>query len=126
MKKDSGKKAVLEQLIKTPIVEVACSKAGIGKTSFYQWKNDDVEFAKAVNEAMKVGIDFISDIAESQLINLIKKGDFKAVAYWLKYNRNERYGEKLKISGTIEVREELTEEEFELIERATEHINGIN
>ena len=126
MKKDSGKKAVLEQLIKTPIVEVACSKAGICKTSFYQWKNDDVEFAKAVNEAMKVGIDFISDIAESQLINLIKKGDFKAVAYWLKYNRNERYGEKLKISGTIEVREELTEEEFELIERATEHINGIN
>jgi hypothetical protein len=126
MKKDTGKKAVLEQLIKTPIVEVACSKAGIGKTSFYQWKNDDPEFAKAVNEAMKVGIDFISDVAESQLITLIKKGNFSAVAYWLKHNRNERYGEKLKINGTVEVREELTEEEFNLIERATRHINGID
>jgi len=126
MKRDTGKKAVLEQLLKTPIVEVACSKAGIGKTSFYEWKNTDPEFAKAVNEAMKVGIDFISDIAESQLINLIKKGDFKAVAYWLRHNRNERYGEKLKISGTVGVREELTEEEFELIELAVKHINGIN
>lgn len=126
MKKEQGKKAVLEQLLKTPIVEVACSKAGIGKTSFYDWKNSDPEFAKAVNEAMKVGIDFISDIAESQLVNLIKKGNFSAVAYWLKHNRNERYGEKLKISGTVEVREELTEEEYELIERATKHINGIN
>lgn len=126
MKKDTGKKAVLEQLIKTPIVEVACSKAGIGKTSFYQWKNDDPEFAKAVNEAMKVGIDFISDVAESQLISLIKKGNFSAVAYWLKHNRNERYGEKIQLSGSVAIREELTEEEFELIERAIEHINGIN
>lgn len=126
MKRDIGKKAVLEQLLKTPIVEVACSKAGIGKTSFYEWKNADAEFAKAVNEAMKIGIDFISDIAESQLVNLIKKGNFSAVAYWLKHNRNERYGEKLKISGTVEVREELTEEEFELIDLAVKHINGIN
>mgnify|MGYP001596939324 CR=1 FL=1 len=126
MKRETGKKAVLEQLIKTPIVEVACSKAGIGKTSFYEWKNADLEFAKAVNEAMKVGIDFISDIAESQLINLIKKGDFRSVAYWLKHNRNERYGEKIQLSGSVELREELTDEEFELIERATKHINGID
>lgn len=126
MKKESGKKAVLEQLLKTPIVEVACSKAGIGKTSFYEWKNSDPEFAKAVNEAMKVGIDFISDIAESQLIALIKKGNFNAVAHWLKHNRSERYGEKLQLGGTVGIREELTEEEYELIKTATEHINGIN
>jgi hypothetical protein len=126
MKRDTGKKAVLEQLIKTPVVEVACSKAGIGKTSFYEWKNSDPDFAKAVNEAMKVGIDFISDIAESQLIALIKKGSFNAVAYWLRHNRCERYGEKLQLGGTIGVREELTEEEYELIKTATQHINGIN
>lgn len=126
MKREKGKKAVLEQLIKTPIVEVACSKAGIGKTSFYEWKNTDPEFAKAVEEAMATGIEFISDIAESQLISLIKKGDFKAVAYWLKHNRNERYGDKVQLSGTVGIREELTEEEFRLIEKATRHINGID
>lgn len=125
MKKDKGKSAVLEQLLKTPIVEVACSKAGIGKTSFYEWKKVDPEFAAAVEEAMKQGVNFISDIAESQLISLIKRGNFSAVAYWLKHNRNERYGEKLQIGGSIGIREELTEEEFELIERAAKHINGL-
>ena len=117
MKKDTGKKAVLEQLIKTPIVEVACSKAGIGKTSFYQWKNDDVEFAKAVNEAMKVGIDFISDIAESQLINLIKNGKFVAVAYWLKHNRAQ-YRDRMEIGGEVRLTRESTPEEKELIAEA--------
>jgi hypothetical protein len=126
MKRDLGKKAVLKELLKTPVIEVACSKAGIGKTSFYEWKNSDPEFTKAVDEAMKTGINFISDIAESQLINFIKDGNFKAVAFWLKHNRSERYGEKVQLSGFVGIREELTDEEYELIERAMRHINGIN
>jgi hypothetical protein len=123
MKRDTGKAAVLEQLLKTPIVEVACSKAGIGKTSFYEWKKSDPEFASAVEEAMKEGYEFVSDIAESQLISLIKKGNFSAVAYWLKHHR-ESYTTKVEMNGTLTVREELTEEESEILRQAFEHVIG--
>lgn len=123
MKRDNGKSAVLEQLLKTPIIEVACSKAGVGKTSFYQWKKDDPEFAAAVEEAMKQGYEFISDIAESQLIGLIKRGNFSAVAYWLKHHRAS-YASKVELTGSLTVREELTEEESAILRQAFEHVIG--
>jgi len=126
MKKHKGKSAVLEQLLKTPVIEVACSKSGIGRTTLYRWKQEDPEFAKAVEEATREGYEFISDVAESQLVNLIKKGNFSAVAYWLKHNRTERYGEKIQLSGEVSIREELTDEELNLIRQALTNIIGTN
>jgi len=123
MKRDEGKKAFLEHLIKTPIVQVACTKANIGRTTVYRWRKEDEEFASAMDAALQEGYEFVSDIAESQLIALIKKGNFNAVAYWLKHHRN-RYGTKVELTGSIGVREELTEEELALVRKAIAHVIG--
>jgi hypothetical protein len=125
MRRDEGKKAFLEHLIKTPIIQVACTKANIGRTTVYRWRKEDTEFAFAMDATLQEGYEFVSDIAESQLISLIKKGNFNAVAYWLKHNRN-RYGTKVELSGSIDVREELTEEELAIVRQAISHVIGLS
>ncbi len=123
MSEKPSKAAVLEQLLKTPIVQVACAKAEVGRTTFYRWMRKDPKFAEAADEALRGGREFISDVAESQLISLIKKGNFSAVAYWLKHHR-ATYASKVELTGTLTVREELTEEESETLRQAFEHVIG--
>ena len=43
-KTEKIKELVLDQLRKSPIVEAACQKAGITRTTFYRWKKDDPDF----------------------------------------------------------------------------------
>jgi hypothetical protein len=114
MKQEQGKKMILEQLKKVPVLEIACSKANVSKTTFYRWKTDDPEFAKQAEEALSGGKDLISDLAETQLIGAIKKGQLSALIFWLKSHRDE-YRPRLEIDGKIKhIREEMTDEEFEL------------
>lgn len=86
----ANKKRVLEHLAESPIIEAACRKAGIGRSTFYDWRNKDGEFNKACKEAIKKGTERISDLAESQLIKLIQDGDRQSIMFWLN-NRNENY-----------------------------------
>ena len=72
MKSAKSKKLLIEELKKKPIIEGACAKAGVGRTAFYEWKKKDPKFAKAVELALEFGKDFVSDIAEMQLLNAIK------------------------------------------------------
>src|SRR5579864_6532164 len=107
MKSDKDKKTIIEQLHKLPIIEIACSKAGVSRMTFYRWKKQDSEFAKEVDEAMSLGKSLISDVAESQLIAAIKKGDMRGIIFWLKHNREE-YKTKVELSGTLlQIREDL-------------------
>jgi len=69
-------KVVLEQLRKIPIVQIACERANIGRTTFYRWRKDDPKFKRAAEEAMQDGVDMINDLSESQLIALIKEKNF--------------------------------------------------
>ena len=120
MKPDKDKKAILEQLHKLPIIEIACSKTGVSRMTFYRWKKQDTEFAKEVDEAMAMGKSLISDVAESQLIAAIKKGDMRGIIFWLKHNREE-YKAKVELSGTLlQIREELTDDEVEVLRQALE------
>jgi hypothetical protein len=84
IKKDKEK--VLEMLRGMPIVEVACKKSGIGRSTYYRWKSEDPEFAKASDDALDDGVALINDMTESQLIALIKERKFQAVQFWLKHN----------------------------------------
>lgn len=120
MKSDKDKKDIIEQLHKLPIIEIACSKAGVSRMTFYRWKKQDTEFAKEVDEAMAMGKSLISDVAESQLIAAIKKGDMRGIIFWLKHNREE-YKTKVELSGTLlQIREELTDDEVEILRQALE------
>jgi predicted DNA binding protein len=92
--------SLLEQLRKVPIVSIACEKAGVGRATYYRWKKEDEEFAKAADEATAEGTFLVNDMAESQLLTAIRDGNLGAVMYWLKH-RNANYNTKLEVTARI-------------------------
>lgn len=116
MKSNKTKNDLIEQLGKTPIIEIACSKIGIGRTTFYRWKKEDKEFADRAEEAICQGLSLISDIAESQLINAIKTGQLTAIIFWLR-NHRDTYKNKVEISGQLNGQIEALDPEQEALVR---------
>lgn len=92
------KELLLEQLQRTPIIQIACEKVGVSRASLYRWKEDDPEFAKAVNKALTEGIAVVNDAAESQLLAGIKNANYTAVIFWLK-NNHTNYRQRMFDSG---------------------------
>ena len=90
MRSKKDKLKFLDALSKTSIVSHACSSSGIAKATVYRWRKDDEEFAKLFDEAQENGRNTINDLAESQVITHIKKGEKWAVELWL-INNNLRY-----------------------------------
>lgn len=82
----SFKKQMLQQLKKTPIIQVTCEKLGIARATFYRWKQRDQKFSSAVDKALHEGSLLINDMAESQLITQIKNANLTAIIFWLKYH----------------------------------------
>jgi hypothetical protein len=117
MKSAKVKKDLIEELKKKPVIEASCAKVGVGRTAFYDWKKKDPKFAKAVEMALDFGRDFVSDIAEMQLLNAIKAGDFRAVSLWLKTHKDE-YRNRIEVEGAMSVIEELSPEKRALVERS--------
>lgn len=103
MRQTKEKTILLEQLKKYPIQLLACEKAGIGKATFYRWKNEDQEFAKAVEEAMAEGDEFFNDMSEHQLLSLVKEKFWPAIHYRLE-KRHPKYNKtKIEITTPIDV-----------------------
>lgn len=90
MKKHKLADRFLKELEKGPIVELACNKVGISRQTAYRWRSEDSEFKKKMDDILFLGRGMINDLGESQLINLIKGGDFKAIRFWMAHN-SERY-----------------------------------
>lgn len=88
-----SKKEVLIQLKSTPIVQVACQKAGVGRATYYRWRADDPNFKKDSDDAIKEGVAMVNDMAESQLISLIRDKHPTSVYYWLN-NHHPAYAYK--------------------------------
>lgn len=118
-KRISQDKAVLiEQLKKTPIVQITCEKCGVSRATFYRWKSEDLDFAEQVDSATSDGLSLITDMAESQLISAIKDRNLTGIIFWLKTHHKD-YKPKLELSGKVEVdNKALTDEQKELIEKA--------
>ena len=118
MKQLKEKKALLDYLRQTPIVELACKRANLGRTTFYRWKKEDKEFAKAADEALFEGEKLITDMSESQLITLIKEKNFPAIQLWLK-THHPKYANKVELSGSLNIKDKpLTPEQEALIKEA--------
>lgn len=112
------KALLIEQLKKTPVVQVACEKMNIGRSTFYRWKEQDKEFSKAVDESVAEGTDFVSDLAESRLIEAIRDRNLRAVLFWLR-SHSTRYATKIELNGKLRVENEpLTDEQKAMIEKA--------
>lgn len=114
--KTQNKKALVEQLRKTPIVQVSCEKLGISRATYYRWKKRDPKFAENTEIALQEGAQLINDMAESQLISAIKEGNLTGIIFWLK-NHHRNYSPKLEVTtrdGDIP----LTEEQKILIKKS--------
>ncbi len=112
------KDLLLENLKRIPIIEVACSKTGVGRTTYYRWKNQDIEFSKKADEAIEEGIKLINDMAESQLLTAIKEGNISAIFYWLNH-RHSSYGNRIEITSNDRLKDNpLTDEQKKAIDIA--------
>lgn len=114
----SQKELLVEQLKKTPVVHVACDKIGLGRATYYRWRNEDEKFKEDSDVALLEGSQLINDLAESQLISAIKDKNMTAIIFWLK-NHHTNYKTKVELSGTINTKNEpLTPEEENLVRNA--------
>lgn len=108
---------LIEQFKKTPIVQVACEKTGIGRSTYYRWRKEDKAFAKSADEALSEGCLLVNDMAESQLISAIREQNMTAIIFWLKHHHSV-YHTRVELSGKIETGEELTSEQKSIIKKA--------
>lgn len=119
-KRGAEKARLIEAFRKTPIVQLACQQAGIqSRSSYYRWRHEDAEFAKACDDSIGEGVELVSDLAESKLIQAIKEQNYSAISFWLRH-RHPAYAEKLHIQAKVEVDKPLTPEQEAAIRRAIE------
>lgn len=111
---------IIEQLKKTPIIQIACEKIGVSRATYYRWHKINKKFAKEADEALLSGKLLINDMAESQLLAAMKNQNLTAIIYWLNHN-HQTYKNKVEISGTVKTLKKLTKQEEILIEKALLH-----
>ena len=115
-RQEKEKLAILEQLKKTPIIQVACERVGVARATFYRWRKDDKPFNESVEIAVEQGLNLINDMAESQLLSAIKEKNMSAIMFWLR-SHHSAYKTKVELT-TKHLDRELTPEEKELIKQA--------
>ncbi len=114
--KTASKKILIEQIKKTPVIQVACEKVGVSRATFYRWKKSDPKFADKADIALHEGSQMINDMAESQLISAIKEGNLTGIIFWLK-NHHQTYSPKLEVTNK-NPDFPLTDEQKELIRKS--------
>lgn len=76
-------------------IKLSCENAGISRSTYYNWIDDDKDFEKAVSIVNEEMIDF----AESELLKKITDGNLTAIIFYLKTKGQSRgYIEKQYIN----------------------------
>ncbi len=114
-----NRQLMLEQLKKTPVVQICCEKLGVSRSTYYRWREEDVEFAQQADSALAEGVALVNDMAESQLLSAIRDRNISSIFYWLNH-RHPAYSNKLEITAKVKDTS-LTAEQQELIEKALQH-----
>ena len=106
-KSEQHKKALLKALEKSlGVVTTACRQVGIGRTTFYNYVNEDETFRKNVEDINNIALDF----AESQLHKQIQEGNTTATIFLLKTKGKKRgYVERQEIQHDGSVQSTLIE-----------------
>jgi len=100
MKNEENRKVLLEQLRKTPVVQVACQKAGVSRATYYRWRKQSKAFTQDADAALLEGILLINDMAESQLVSAIREKNFPAIRFWLQ-NHHSVYASKVEVTAKL-------------------------
>jgi hypothetical protein len=117
-RQDGSKPALLDQLRRTPIVQIACERVGVSRATYYRWRKDDTEFMAATDEAIAEGAALINDMAESQLLSAIKDKNMTAIIFWLKHH-HRTYATRVQVDATHHLLDEqLTPEQQLIVEQA--------
>ena len=117
------KLALLEIFKEMPIIQIACKRVGIHRSTYYRWQQEDKIFKRQSIDAMDAGIEFINDMSESQIIQLIKKEKMPAISMWLK-NNHKRYGAKGRLYTPVTSTDDLTSDEENLVLEALAMASG--
>jgi len=119
-RQSKNKELLLDQLKKTPVVQIACEKAGVGRATYYRWRKEDADFAQQSDQALLDGSLLVNDMAESQLMSAIKDKNMTAIIFWLKHH-HPAYATKVEVTTTSKDKEiYLTDEQKELLNKALE------
>lgn len=126
MKNDNKlKEELIEVLSKNPIIQPACDRCGISRSTLYRWKDKDKKFAVRVEKSISDGRTLVTELAESKLMNAIKNENLGAIIFWLR-NNDVRYSDKLEVKGhVISASYTLTPDQEVSIKRAL-LLSGIN
>ncbi len=117
-KKARNKALLIDQLRKTPIVQLACEKTSLSRASYYRWHKDDSEFAEAADLALSEGSALVNDMAESQLMAAIRDGNMTGIIFWLKHH-HPTYATRVQIDGRLKVEDQtLTPEQEAVVQEA--------
>jgi hypothetical protein len=106
----------ITELEKIPLIAAACRTAGIGRATIYRWQKDDKEFAERVTAAIELGRGDVNDLAESKLIQAIKRGDAWALRYWLEANNKRFYKPRKAIEAPRQNRQ-IQRIQFEVVDK---------
>lgn len=118
---EKEKELILEQLKKTPIVQLACGKTGIGRATYYRWRKDDSKFCALSDDAIHEGSLLINDMTESQLLSAIKDRNMTAIIFWLKHH-HPAYETRVEIRAGLNLdNENLTQKQKAIIKEALAH-----
>lgn len=111
------KELFIEQLKKTPIIQVVCEKVGITRVTYYRWHKADRQFAEAADMALADGSGLVNDMAESQLMTAIRDGNLTAIIFWLKHH-HRAYTTRVELAVNQPVSEQLTPEQEAVVKKA--------
>lgn len=121
-RQSKNKELLLELLRKTPIVQIACEKVGVGRATYYRWRKEDPEFIKQSDQALLDGNLLVNDMAESQLMSAIKDKNMTGIIFWLKHH-HPAYATRVEVTTNNKIQDiELTDEQKELLNKALEMV----
>lgn len=94
------KKQALDAYVEKGTVTAACKKAQIGRQTWYNWIEDDEDFAKAAKDAYEQVTD---DIEQTSIEKGRDGGDTTMCIFLMKNRRHEVYGEKQHVTGDFSI-----------------------
>lgn len=94
---------LLTELERTGIPLTACSKVGVARSTYYRWRQESITFKLRADEAIQIGRENITDLAESKLVKNISDGNQRAIEFQLRHNDSRyRYFNQLEFAKMLE------------------------
>lgn len=88
---------LLRELENNPLIERACKKANVGRSTYYGWCAADANFKAQAYEAQQRGRAKFNDFVESKLMENINDHHYPSIALWLRSNHDAYRPQVLRV-----------------------------